>query len=308
MAQTAIVLEKIASVSLACAALAFMPPLAVLKVAVILGHAHILTAWLYWYLAGKTRGTFPLRFALALLLVFGSYLVHPWFSLLILVAPMFFLFHFVFDEIHLLRVPINLRSSPVTPGRFLEALMFVGLYAGLILDAVPGHLIRNGYYLTPPVESPHLPRFLPLLLCSAAGYLVLVLLGRHRPDWGSAYFLGGSAGLGWLIWRNSHFNYVGLLTFLILVHVLNWYVHYFLSLASNSQARGLYLVRVIGLILLSVMAFSLGQFNLAGPASPALRFLYQETFYDLWTMLHLIFSLRLVDLLAIVRLPARPPA
>ncbi|MBS2038579.1 hypothetical protein JST97_26605 [bacterium] len=308
MAQTAIVVEKVASVSLACAALAFMPLLLVLKIAVILGHAHILTAWLYWYLAGKTRGTFPLRFSAALLLVFGSYLLHPWFSVLILVAPLFFLFHFVFDEIHLLRVPLNLRSSPVTPGRFLEALMFVALYAGLILDAVPGHLLRSGCSLTVPPEVSHGPKFLPLLIGSGLIYGLLILLGRHRPDWGSAYFLGGSAALGWLIWRNFQCDYVALLAFLILVHVLNWYIHYFLNLAGSPRAQALYLARVLGLILLSALAFSLGQFNLAGPASPGLRFLYQETFYDLWTMLHLIFSLRLVDLLAIFRLPARMPA
>lgn len=307
MAQTAVVVEKVASLSLACAALALAPTLSVLKIAVILGHAHILTAWLYWYLAGKMRGNFPLRFGGLTLLIFGSYLIHPWFPTLIVVAPIFFLFHFVFDEIHLLKVPLDRRSSPINLGRFLEAMTFVGIYADLILNSVPGHLLRNGYYPASQAASQPMFRFLPVILAGLGVYGMLLLAGRHRPDWGSAYFLGGSAALGWLILSHTRFEYVGLLTFLILVHVLNWYIHYFLNLASSPRAQGLYLVRVIGLILASALLFSIGQFNLAGPASPTLRFLYQETFYDLWTLLHLVFSLRMADLLGIFRLSAPAP-
>lgn len=284
----AVGVEKVASVGLAAAALHFLPTLTVLQLAIVLGHAHILTAWLYWALAGKAGGAFPLRFLGWALVLFGSYALHPWYGVMVTVAPLFFLVHFAFDEVHLWEVPMDLRNSPVTLGRFLEVAVFILVYAGLILRALPDHLRRADLACAPLSWN-----LAPLLAGVGVVYASLLLRGLHRPDWGSAYFLGGSALLGVL---QPGLRYEGLLAFLILVHVSNWYVHYFLQL-TGWRARQLYLVRVVGLLGLSAGLFAVSVWGQQG----WLGWFYQETFYDLWTLLHLIFSVRLADFRGILR-------
>lgn len=278
-----ILAEKVMSIGLAGLAILVLPGLAALKFAFVLGHAHILAAWLYTYLAGKMTPSFFRRFFLLNLLLFGSYWLWPWPWLLTLVTPLFFLLHFLVDEVHLLQMPINLRRSPMHLGRTLEIGFFFVLYAGQVLDTLSARLFW--------VHARYGESSLSVAAGMAALYGVLWLRGRLRPDWGSAYFGAGSLLFLCLLPMRQHFHYGGLLAFLILVHVLDWYFHFYLQLPAGSPARGLYLKRISGFIVLSAVVWWVGRQGLWLPARQA----YEETFYNLWSLVHLTFSLRLAD-------------
>ncbi len=275
-----IVAEKVVSIGLAGLAVATLPPLSAQKIAFILGHAHILAAWLYFYLAGKMTRRFLIQFCLFNLALFGSYWLWPWYTTLILVTPLFFLGHLLIDEIYLLQVPLNLRQSPLHIGRFLEIGTFFALCTGQILISLGLTPTSNG--------SLWVAGALVLL------YFVLWLRGLHRPDWGSLYFWSANLLFLVLVLRHIRFSYISLMAFLILVHVLDWYFHYYLALQPRSPARKLYLARIFSLIVVSAAVYWSGQ--------PQAARLYEERFYDLWSLVHLTFSLRLTDFKAMIRI------
>ena len=276
--------EKVVSIGLAGLVVATLPPLPAQKVAFILGHAHILAAWLYFYLAGKMTRPFLFQFALLNLALFGSYWYWPWYATLILVTPLFFLGHLLIDEVYLLQVPLNLRQSPLHIGRFLEIGTFFVLCTGQIL-------ISLGLTSTPAGS-------LWVAAAMLAIYLMLWLRGWHQPDQGSLYFWWTNLLFLALVLSHIRFSYVSLMAFLILVHVLDWYFHYYLQLKPGSEARKLYLVRVFSLIALSLVLYLCGYFHLWQTA----HHLYEERFYDLWSLVHLTFSLRLADFKAMIRI------
>jgi hypothetical protein len=286
-----ILAEKVLSIGLAGLVILCLPGLVALKFAFVLGHAHILAAWLYTYLAGKMTPAFFRRFFLLNLLLFGSYWLWPWPWLLTLVTPLFFLLHFLIDEVHLLRMPINLRRSPMHLGRSLEIGLFFVLYAGQVLDASSARLFW--------MKARCGDSSLWLAAGVAAFYAVLWLNRRLRPDWGSAYFGLGSLLFLCLLPMRQRFHYGGLLAFLILVHVLDWYLHFYLQLPTASPARGLYLKRISVFIGFSALVWWVGARGLWLPARQA----YEETFYNLWSLVHLTFSLRLADFQAGWKLP-----
>lgn len=278
-----IVAEKVASIGLASLVVATLPPLPAQKIAFVLGHAHILAAWLYFYLAGKMTRGFCLQFGLLTLALFGSYWLWPWYAALILITPLFFLGHVLLDEVYLLQIPLNLRQSPLNLGRFLEIGIFFTLCTGQIL-------ISLGMVRTPGGS-------LLVAGCLTLLYGLLWVQGKHRPDGGSLYFWASNfLFLGLVLWR-IRFNYISLMAFLILVHVLDWYFHYYLQLQPGSPARRLYLTRIGILIGLSAAVYWAGHFHVWQTAAQ----LYEERFYDLWSLVHLTFSLRLTDFQALTR-------
>ncbi|MBN9416145.1 MAG: hypothetical protein J0I12_11945 [Candidatus Eremiobacteraeota bacterium] len=278
-----IVAEKLASLGLAAAIVGCLPVFPAQKIAFVLGHAHILAAWLYFYLAGKMTRTFLLQFGLLTTALFGSYQLMPWYRTLVLVTPLFFLAHLLLDEIYLLQTPINLRRSPMHMGRFLELATFFVLCGGQILQSLgfPGSL----------------PNSLALAAALALGYVILWARGLHRPDPGSAYFWSANLLFLALILAPLRFNYVALMSFLILFHVFDWYFHFYLQLPPGSPARPQYLRRAGGLIGLSGLLYAAGHFHFWEAAAS----LYEETTYDLWSLVHLTFSLRLNDVKALIK-------
>ena len=291
-----VMLEKIVSIVLAVGCVFTIPEPSLVKFYFVLGHAHIAAAFLYTYLAGKMNAAYVYRFIFVVTVLFGSYLLYPWFAFLSLVVPVYFLVHFLCDEVHLIKIPMDLRTSPMNAGRAFELAPMFLLYLGQVLNSVHEHTsgpvvgMLDQLGLTPANNWT-----VPLTLALMLSYAVVVAKGYHRPDWASFYFLGMGAVMFCLQLAGVHLSYIKLISFMVLVHVLNWYIHYFLRLRSAQGKRRVYVWRMLGLNLLSVAFFAGAFFGWLGPLSHPVGMLFEEAPYNLWSLVHLYFSTRLAD-------------
>ena len=76
--------------------------------------------------------------------------------------------------------------------------------------------------------------------------------------------------------------------FIIIYHYLAWYFHYYLNL--DADHRKTYLARVLG-----VNSLVLGAYFLWGAEGPG-RYFFQNDYFYIWTLLHLITSTRPQDI------------
>lgn len=250
---------------------------------IVLGQGHFLIAYLYQYKAGKMTKPYLAVAVTSLVAVTGLYLSFPNYRVLVAVTTVYFLVHMLLDELYLLRLPMELHRSPMHLGRLLEMTPILLLYSTRVIDSLFSRFSRG----------PHTLEEVSLTLswCSLGALVLLGILGRYRPDWRSLYFLGWSAFLFWAVYTGwFHRVPTGKLTgFIIIYHYLAWYFHYFLQLKAGPK-RVTYLRRVVVL-----NAVVLGIFALWGQQGVG-RFLFQNDYFYIWTLLHLITSTRLGDI------------
>lgn len=261
---------------------------------IVLGQGHFLIAYLYQFKAGKMNRGYLTVAAGSLLLITGVYLRWPHYRALVAVTTIYFLVHMLLDELYLMRFPMNLRESPMNFARALEMTPVFLLYSARVVEALFSRFRWGSTTLG--------DLALYLSWASLAAYLILLLRGRHRPDGQSAYFLSWSALLLWAV----HSGWLvriptGKLTgFIIIYHYLAWYLHYFLNLPPGPK-RSTYSFRVLGINALVLTCF--GVWGQKGPG----RYFFQNDYFYIWTLLHLITSTRLSDIKGLFRPPTVSP-
>jgi hypothetical protein len=274
------------------------------------GHGHALLAWVYRYSAQGQAGARGRTVALFLLLNGGLFAAYystatPWFGPLALLTSLFFLYHLLTDEVYLFKVPLNLRESPLHLGRFLEALFLFVMAAAPLLDGLP-------FYGPQLWARLGMPGFSWSWLSMPLGGLVLLLYagvihrGFHRPDWGSLYLLGCGVAVALFNQCCGPFAHYQWFSFVVILHVTHWYIHYFFHARSSPQRLRLYLTRVAAsnaFFLLLVLPVFL-DFGVAARAVGVAVYGIQN--YYLWTLAHLLVSTRAHDFASFLR-PAGPP-
>ena len=286
-----ILLEKLVS-ALLTLALVYKPHwTTVILLFVVLGQGHFVTAYFYQYKAGKFKASSLLGYGACALGILLAYWHWPNLNLLIAITTVYFLLHMIFDELYLLRLPMELRQSPMHLGRFLEMLPIVFLYTALVLDSLFPAL---GHSIGLELSS------LGTILAASALllYALVCLVFKSKPDWKSGYF--GLWGLLLVLAIRTQALqgvHIGKLTgFIILYHYINWYLHYYLNLqAMSHKVTYLRRVGVINAVVL-VAYFTLGDVGIGA-------YLFREDYFYIWTLLHLISSTRLADLRALMKKP-----
>lgn len=280
---TRILLEKAAAAGLTFFLVGKLPWQKVVLLYIVLGQGHFFTAYLYQYKAGKVGRNYLLFYAFCLAAIVLTYQTYPDYAILVAVTTIYFLIHMLFDELYLLRLPMGLSKSPMTTGRFLEMTPILLLYSGRVVEALFPRLSRA------PV---HLGEHLTSLCWVVLGcYVLLLMAGRHKMDWRSAYFLSWSGFLLYAVYSEWFYQVpTGKLTgFIIIYHYFAWYFHYYLNLRGRS-GRKTYVVRVATVNILVVACFLVwGQ---QGPG----KYLFQNDIFYIWTLMHLITSTRPNDL------------
>lgn len=306
---SSVVLERVVGFSLAIAVTATLSRGPLQYFTFWYGHAHILLAWLYRYSSGVGgRGRTAALFFLLNGGLFASYYSSStsWFGPLALTTNLFFLYHLVTDEVYLFKVPLNLRVSPLHLGRFLEALFLFVLAAAPMLDGLPyyGPQLWGDLGL-PAMSWARLSGWSAMSLLAV--YAWVVRRGLHRPDGGSLYLAGWGLSMATANALWGPFSHYQWFSFVVVLHVTHWYIHYYLSARSDPARLRVYVLRVLasnaffGLLLLPLV-LDLG--NLARNLATAV---YGIQNYYLWTLGHLIVSTRGHDLAAFLR-PAAGPA
>lgn len=259
---------------------------------IVMGHGHFLIAYFYQWKAGKMTPAYGLRFFLSATVIVGAYSAWPDYRALVALTTIYFLMHMLWDEQYLLRLPLDLRQSPMHFGRALEMVPIVLLFSARVLDDM--------WTLDPWKGMPLRDWAQPACWMVLVIYALLWAAGWLRPDHTSAYLLGwGTALLAASYTRAYYLIPTGKLTgFIIIYHYLNWYLHYFLSLPTTS-ARRTYLGRVVAFNALVLGAYCNWGSNGVG------RWLFQNDWFYVWTLLHLITSTRIGDLRWALRAPPR---
>lgn len=289
--------EKILSLALTLLLVAALPLGTLMRFTFLVGHAHILMAWFYRYRSAPDKGHQLAQMAAILGTVFTSYYFLHYEDALYLTLPLYFLYHLLSDEAYLWRYPLNLRQSPIHRGRFLEAAPFFLLYGAQLWDSLPRHqpISRRGLSLLQWFGQPSwMALALPLVVLVVLAYVWVLVRKQHRVDGLSRYFLGLSAGAALLSWGGWQLPYIQLYSFVVLIHVWDWYLHYGIHLRARAVSIFPYLGHIAATN--AVAALVLWGAYLSGPWQTACRTCYQETFYYLWTVAHLLQSTRLQDL------------
>lgn len=264
----------------------------VVQLYIVLGHGHFLTAYFHQWKAGKVTWGSLLRYLAWALLIVGAYTRWPDYRVLVAFTTIYFLLHMLWDEQYLLQLPLNLRAGAMHLGRTLEMAPIVLLFSARVLDDM--------FALDPWHTVPFMRAALPGCGLVTGLYILLIAMGRLRPDYKSAYLLGW--GLALLLASLSDWYYripTGKVTgFIIIYHYLIWYLHYYLSLPVGT-VRQTYLGRVM--ILNAVVLAAYFVWGAQGPG----RWVFQNDWFYVWTLLHLITSTRLADLSNLGRLPVR---
>lgn len=265
---------------------------AVVLIYIVMGHGHFLMAYFYQWKAGKMTRAYGLRFALFAFAILAIYNAWPDYRGLVAVTTIYFLLHMLWDEQYLMRLPMDLSRSPMHLGRTLEMAPIVLLFSARVVDDM--------WALDPWKAMPFRDWAQPACWAVFLSYTLLGLGGWLRPDSRSAYFLSwGVALLAASYTRGYYLIPTGKLTgFIIIYHYLNWYLHYFLNLPPGPRRR-IYLghVAVFNIAVLAAY-FTWGA---RGPG----RWFFQNDWFYVWTLLHLMTSTRIGDLRRGLWPPAR---
>jgi hypothetical protein len=263
---------------------------AVVLIYIVLGQGHFLTAYFYQWKAGKMTRGYLLRYLLAAAAIVGCYTAWPDYRRLVAFTTIYFLLHMLWDEQYLLRLPMDLRQSPMHLGRTLEMAPIVLLFSARVVDDM---FAWDAWRTTPFVEIAQ-----PSCWGILAVYLLCALGGLIKTDYKSAYLLGWGIALLGASYTTWYYRIpTGKVTgFIIIYHYLNWYLHYYLSLPAGRH-REVYARRVFFLNALVV-----GAYFTWGSSGPG-RWFFQNDWFYVWTLLHLITSTRIGDLRNLIRLP-----
>lgn len=260
----------LASIVAALIAVAFLTPAGIMSTFIVLGQGHFLLAYLYQWRAGKIGWRYGALYAIAfsVLLIAYQFIPEPklW---TFLIAGSIFSVHFFVDEYFLAKIAWSIE-------RILLGVVFVGLYGALLLRAL--------YFIEIPDAAP----IIALLLLVP---LVAQSIRERSLQLVDVVFMLAASVLVVLLVQPYVISLHAALGCTILAHYVRWYLHFYGRLKTNSDQARLkkYLIDVVVVNVLVVALF--GVYVLYRDS--LLRYAFEPTFFFIWTILHVLFSIRL---------------
>jgi len=253
----------------------YQPQPTLLMLMLVLGQAHFTITYLYQYKAKKIDKKYIINYLIYGVFLFGSYLLYPNFTVLAMITGSYFVLHFLYDERFMLGDhPHYLNWVETSPILFL--------YTGLILKTTEQFSVIYYFGL-----------YAGMSLLAA---LLLMYFFKKIPfTRSSGYFLFFSLiilGISFFDVLNFNKNY---LYFIILLHYLNWYVHYFIKQFHNKKFMQPYIINIIVFNLVSIGLYYFYTSS-SGAINQGLSVFYSRDFFFLWTLLHYVGTFRKTDL------------
>lgn len=236
---------------------------------VVLGQAHFFLTYLYQARAGKIGWTYLVLYVIAVSALFGAAAysgdARAWTFVL---AGSIFAVHFFADE-------MMMHSMPLTRSRKMLGASFVILYGGL--------LVREAYEI----------EMSPIVYLVAGVGVVPLVLERLRersiqiPD---MFMLSGIVVLFCIFLVPWSVSLASALGFIILFHYARWYLFMFFRFYTEAGKPRLY-GYVRDIVLMNALAMAAyATYRLGG--IEFLRYLFNPTYFYIWTVLHVLFSIR----------------
>lgn len=273
-AGTSLIVLRLFGIAVIAALCFTLPSRTVTTLFIVAGQGHFLAAYLYKlrYKHISRRG-FLLWLAIANGLFIGFALV-PNIPLWGLVTTMYFLYHFATDENYLAG-----RNPTLTTA----------------LEFFPLLIIFFGLYLETQLAIHRLQPILSVGLVALGSFAYAAYRTRHRFTPTTYVFLAATLTLIGFGFGGKTIPFTAILGTVILYHYFNWYLTLFVRFLGQrermqeyvtivGQANGL----ILGLYLLTIMA--------GDPAGQPARYLFGLEYFYLWTILHLVASMRRRDL------------
>ncbi len=256
----------------------YLPAQMLLYAMIALGQAHFVLA--YWYQADAGKWNLrKLSFVIALVGLSLWLLTILPLMVFVFVTGVLFLVHFALDEIYLLGGKVSLYTT-------LECLPFLFLYSGLLSDTMLG------------TET-----FLLSLIASGIALLILCVVSLERKRMPNAlsgvYLVWAVMTLGACLVFQSFGSGNSIVWFLTLigVHYGVWYGAYWFRLRGKSDRQRTYLWRSIGVNIAMLFLIFVWLIQLL----PPLALLFAPSLFYVWTVIHILTSVRLADIQALLR-------
>lgn len=272
-----IVIQKVLGFGIVAAAILYFTPMQLVVCFSVLGQGHFIGAYLYQWKAGKIKAKWVMLFAgLGLLLFIPAYLTErvEWFALG--AGVLFFIHHFQ-DE-------VTLWGKERSKYRFLEQLPPMVLFSTLAADRLLGTSFTK-------------PATIALLLPLFA-YIYTVAKRKYKPDALSAYLFVISAGLAAISWSGLPIASEVVLSSVILLHYVCWYVYFYFRFANNSERLWTYIADMAIVHIVIFAAFALFLYTELGNA--IFVYLFGTIYFYIWTILHILSSIRRKDYRALI--------
>jgi hypothetical protein len=267
--------------------------LSVLTLFIVLGQGHFFSTYFFQFKSGKITKKYLAVYAFAALVLGVVFLgtIRP--EILVVTTSIYFVIHFMRDEIHHLETQKNrsagLNILPVILG-------YTGILLSLkVVDFTP-------YLLTMRFDGGIFP--------GAALYFMLMALGvflyKAYSDWkdGSVtnprngYFHACSLALFAVYLSGIPLYAEQVMGFIILYHYSNWYLHYYFKLKTQPVRQKTYLRDVI---LVNLFTLALYYFTARSNLMPVPDgFIFMPYFFYIWTLLHLVATERKADLVLFI--------
>ncbi|MBM65598.1 MAG: hypothetical protein CMH55_05115 [Myxococcales bacterium] len=263
--------EKLISglITVACALL--LAPKDMVLLFIVVGQGHFVIAYLYRFKAKKVSRTLLLSYGLAVLVFAGGYWLTQDALLLAAVTSIYFAWHMLSDERHLMGGRATLQG---------------------LLEILPALLMLAAYELEHLYAFEGLGFAFALSLALWLARLALAPLRQWRSDGISAYFAGAWLILAGFYLAGRRIPADTLWGAIILYHYLNWYLFYGLRFAGKPERMGPYVRDVLtvnGIMLISFFLWRAGY-------APVLDGWFGQNAFYVWTCLHLVFTTRREDL------------
>lgn len=256
---------------LALVSVVLLDPYQVTIAFIVLGQGHFLLTYLYQWKAGKVGITYLSLYALALCALWAGFAFIPDpLSWSYLIAGTIFSIHFFVDEMHINKMALSLEQK-------LVGFAFVLMYSGLLFDALYAF------------EAPLLLSALAFVACLP---LAIEKIRARSISGAEMFFFGSILVLAALLYSQISIHITLALGFIILFHYVRWYLFYFFRfIEEEGRSRFRRYLIDVGVTNALVIALFVGYFYL--PQLAFLRFLFRPEYFFAWTILHVVFSIRI---------------
>ncbi|MBL7045671.1 MAG: hypothetical protein ISR99_01405 [Parcubacteria group bacterium] len=260
-------------------AVVILAPHNIITLFIVLGQAHFIISYIYQWRAGKIGVKFVLLYAAALGFLWALILSAPQKeSLFLVMAGIIFAIHFFVDELYVAHTKFTLERSLVGVG-------FVLLYSALLFK--DGYAIDFGF-------------FLPLLALFLSLPFIVKAIQRKELNASEMLILTSSAVLVMVNLMDVKISIEAMLGFIVLFHYARWYIFYtFRSIEVSKGQLKKYVFNILVVNTLVIGAYFLYTYT---SSAPVLVYMFDQTYFFAWTILHILFSANFERLTALQEL------
>lgn len=244
-----------------------LSPQNIVTVFIVLGQAHFIISYIYQWRAGKIGIKFVLLYALAVSFLGTLILFAPdKDSLFLVLAGIVFSIHFFIDEFYVAHTKFTFERTLIGVG-------FVLLYGSL--------LFKEGYGLDFGI-------FLPLLAVFVGLPFIKKAIESKKISASEMLIITSSAVLILINVMDVKISIEAMLGFIILFHYVRWYIFYIFRSIEAGKAllrQYIYIVLLVNVVVVGAyFVYTITSF------APSLSYVFDQTYFFAWTILHILFS------------------